>query len=81
LQLAAGDSSGGPTYYAVSRERCEYGDLNGWQFAERLNVQLRPALPQTEANIRKIVPRARERFGRLLVEEVRCALGSHRGRS
>jgi RNA polymerase sigma factor (sigma-70 family) len=72
--LAAAQEPGGPPYYTALRYRSEHAGLTGAQLAERLNADLRPAEPFTEAGLRKVLQRAREKFADLLVEEVARSL-------
>ena len=72
--LAAAQEPGGPPYHTVLRYRSEHANLSGAELAERLNADLRPAKPFTEAALRKVLQRAREKFADLLVEEVARSL-------
>jgi len=71
--LAAAQEPGGPPYHTALRYQSERG-LTGAELAERLNADLRPAKPFTEAALRKILQRAREKFADLLVGEVARSL-------
>lgn len=72
--LAAAQEPGGPPYYTALRYQSERAGLTGAELAERLNADLRPAKPLTEAALRKVLQRAREKFADLLVEEVARSL-------
>jgi RNA polymerase sigma factor (sigma-70 family) len=74
--LAAAQEPGGPPYHTALRYHSEHACLTGAQLAERLNTDLRPAEPFTEAGLRKVLQRAREKFADLLVEEVVRSLQS-----
>jgi len=68
--LAAAQTRGGPAYYTVLHFRTENPDLSGAQLVGPLNAQLQPAQPLTDASLRKMLQRAREKFTDLLVDEV-----------
>src|SRR5262249_18111307 len=74
--LAARQRHDGAPYYYVLRCRTEQPDLSSAQLAEQLTAELKPAEPFTEANLRKILQRARDLFTDLLVEEVANSLQS-----
>jgi RNA polymerase sigma-70 factor (ECF subfamily) len=74
--LAAAQDPGGPPFYAVLRYRTEHPDLNGANLAEQLSRQLSPAEPFTDAGLRKILQRARDKFTDFLLEEVARSLGT-----
>src|SRR5436190_14145823 len=68
--LAAEQAPDGPPFCTALRFRSEHPDLSGAELVERLNDHLRPPQPFTDAGLRKILQRAREKFTDALVEEV-----------
>lgn len=74
--MAEAQEPKGPPFYAVLRFRTEHAELAGAQFTEQLNAQLHPDEPFTEAGLRKILQRARDKFTDLLIEEVAQSLRS-----
>ena len=68
--LASADATGSPPFHAVLRYRTEHPELSGAELVAQLNAQLKPTPPFTDAGLRKILQRARDRFTDLLVEEV-----------
>jgi RNA polymerase sigma-70 factor (ECF subfamily) len=62
------DEPGGGNMYAVLRFRAEHPDMHSSQMAEQLSVDL--GQPFSAVGVRQILHRARERFARLLLEEV-----------
>ncbi len=74
--LAAVEATGGSPYHTVLRFRSEHPELSGTQLTESLNAMLQPDTPLSEANLRKVLQRARDKFTDLLVEEVAQSLQS-----
>lgn len=74
--LAAGQTPDGPPFHTVLRYRSEHPELSGTQLAESINSFLQPVPPYTDAALRKILQRARDKFTDLLVEEVAQSLQS-----
>lgn len=72
--LAATQDAKGPPFYAALRFRSEHPELSGAELTARLVAELKPAEPFTEAGLRKILQRAREKFTDLLVDEVARSL-------
>lgn len=67
--LAAQQRDEGPPFHAALRLHFERGDLSSAQLARALNDRLQPAAAYSEASIRKVLQRAREKFADLLLEE------------
>lgn len=61
-----------PTYHAVLRCRAENPDLRSAELAQRLSAQLGQSM--TDAAVRQTLHRAREKFAKLLWEEVAHSL-------
>lgn len=74
--LAASQSADQPPFHFVLRFRTEHPDLSSSELTEHLNARLKPALPYSEAALRKILQRGRDRFADLLLEEVGRSLGT-----
>jgi RNA polymerase sigma-70 factor (ECF subfamily) len=72
--LAAIQTSGGPPFLTVLRFRSDHPELSSMQMVEQLNAQLQPVPPFTDAGLRKILQRARDKFTDLLVDEVARSL-------
>jgi RNA polymerase sigma-70 factor (ECF subfamily) len=72
--LAAAQDPEGPPFYTVLRFRTEHAGLTSAELAGHLTAQLSPDEPFTEAGLRKLLQRARERFADILVEEVARSL-------
>jgi RNA polymerase sigma-70 factor (ECF subfamily) len=72
--LADAQDPDSPPFYVVLRYRTEHPELSGACLAERLSAELRPAEPFTEAGLRKILQRARDKFTDVLLEEVARSL-------
>jgi RNA polymerase sigma-70 factor (ECF subfamily) len=74
--LAAVPQPRGPSYHTVLRLKTDRPELSSAQLAEELTRQLQPPAPFTDANVRKVVQRARELFTDLVVEEVGRSLAT-----
>lgn len=72
-KLAAHEADG-PPFHAVLRYRSEHPELSSAQLVEHLNALLQPTEPFTDAGIRKILQRARDKFSDFLVDEVAHSL-------
>jgi RNA polymerase sigma factor (sigma-70 family) len=72
--LAAIQTSGGPPFLTVLRFRTAHPELSNLQMLEQLNALLQPTPPFTDAGLRKILQRARDKFTDLVVEEVARSL-------
>lgn len=72
--LAAEQGPTGPPYHAALRLRNDNPTAPVTQLAEQLTAELKPPQPYTDAGVRKILQRARERFTDLLVAEVARSL-------
>jgi hypothetical protein len=72
--LAAAQKPDGPPFHAALKARSDNPDWTGTQLADHLTTALRPAEPFTDAGVRKILQRAREKFTDLLVAEVAQSL-------
>jgi RNA polymerase sigma-70 factor (ECF subfamily) len=70
------ESATGQPYHAVLRYRSEHPQATSEEMALALSAQLRPQQPFTDAGIRKILQRARERFADLLLDVVAASLES-----
>lgn len=68
--LAAAQVPDSSPFNDALRFRSENPKLSSTQMAEILNARLKPVPPFTDAALRKILQRAREKFTDLLVEEV-----------
>jgi RNA polymerase sigma-70 factor (ECF subfamily) len=73
---ALSDDQGGDgsVYYSVLRLRSEQPEMTTVELAERLSAHLRLESPYSEAAVRKVLQRARDRFTDILVEEVARSL-------
>jgi RNA polymerase sigma factor (sigma-70 family) len=74
-ELSADQERGGVPYYSVLRLRADNPDMSSGAMAQALNQQLRPTPALSDAGVRKILQRARERFAELLLQEVARSLG------
>jgi RNA polymerase sigma-70 factor (ECF subfamily) len=70
--LAAVEAGSGQTMYAVLRFRADHPELQSPQMAEQLSVRLGRSL--SAAGVRQILHRARDKFARLLLDEVADSL-------
>lgn len=77
--LASSANADGPPFYAVLRRTCENPKQTSAELAEELTAELKPARPFTEAGIRKVLQRAREKFGACLLVEVSKSLQTSDG--
>jgi RNA polymerase sigma factor (sigma-70 family) len=75
--LAAIQMSGGPPFLTVLRFRSDHPELSNIQMVDQLNAQIQPTPLFTDAGLRKILQRAREKFTDLLVDEVAGSLQSN----
>jgi RNA polymerase sigma-70 factor (ECF subfamily) len=73
--LAAEQREGAQPYYEVLKYRAEHPGAASAQMAQEISAQLRPSRPYTEAAIRKVLQRARQRFAELLIDDVAHSLG------
>lgn len=74
--LASAQEPGSPPFYHVLRLRCENPEWSVTQLAVRVSEHVAAAEPFTDAGIRKILQRAREKFTDLLVDEVAASIQS-----
>ncbi|MBY0522097.1 MAG: hypothetical protein K2R98_01785 [Gemmataceae bacterium] len=72
--LAASSGANGPLLSLVLRSKVEFPRMTAADMAERLTEHLRPDQPFSEVGMRKVLQRAREKFGELLLDEVRNSL-------
>src|SRR5262249_5718532 len=72
--LAEVERATGQPCYSVLRFRAENPGVRSPEMAERLTQALRPEKAFTDANIRKVLQRAREKFADLLLDEVARSL-------
>jgi RNA polymerase sigma-70 factor (ECF subfamily) len=72
--LARVQESAGKPYYAVLRGKTENPQLRTAQLAEQLGAQLGKTF--SEANMRQLLHRARDKFADLLLDEVARSLGT-----
>lgn len=72
--LATAANPDGPPFYEVLRRSCEDGQLTSEELARQLTAELQPARPFTDAGVRKVLQRAREKFGSCLLAEVSRSL-------
>ena len=72
--LAELENSSGTPYHVVLRFKVGHPDLRSAQLAAQLGLLLKK--PLTEAGVRQIVHRARDKFADLLIEEVARSLES-----
>jgi RNA polymerase sigma-70 factor (ECF subfamily) len=72
--LAAAQEPGGPPFHTVLRFRGEHPEWSGAELVARVNERINPTPPFTDAGLRKILQRARDKFTDLLVEEVARSL-------
>lgn len=70
--LAEVEQQGKQPYHAVLRYRAAHGEATSAEMAARLTEELGRSL--TEANVRQVLHRAREKFAELLIEEVKRGL-------
>jgi RNA polymerase sigma-70 factor (ECF subfamily) len=75
--LAAAQTPHGPPFYSALRLRMECPGLTSAELSEKVTAQHCPENPITDANLRKVLQRARELFSDLLVEEVARSLQTH----
>lgn len=72
--LATAANPDGPPFFEVLRRTCEDAQLTSEELARQLTAALQPARPFTDAGIRKVLQRAREKFGACLLAEVSRSL-------
>lgn len=72
--LATAQGPKGPPFYDVLRYRAEHPELSGTELVEHVNARLQPATPLTDAGLRKVLQRARDKFTDLLIDEVARSL-------
>jgi RNA polymerase sigma factor (sigma-70 family) len=64
----------GQPFHAVLRFKSQNPHVKSAEMASRLSAELQPRRPWTEAGIRKLLQRARERFSEILLQEVSRSL-------
>lgn len=74
--LAEAQRESGSPYYAALRLYSENPAARSREIAARLNEELQPERPFTEAGIRQTVHRARKQFAGLLIDEVAASISS-----
>jgi len=72
--LATAQKPDGPPFYAALRLRMEHPALTSAQLADKLTAEHCPENPMMEANLRKVLQRARDLLGDFLVDEVARSL-------
>jgi RNA polymerase sigma-70 factor (ECF subfamily) len=77
--LEAFQAWSGQPFHAVLQFRAENPKLPSHDMARQLSKQLKPAEPFTDAGIRKVLQRAREKFADLLLKEVTQSMESPNG--
>jgi RNA polymerase sigma-70 factor (ECF subfamily) len=74
--LSADQNRDGSVYYSLLRLRSDHPAMTSAELAERLNERQQAGATFTEAAVRKILQRARDRFTDILVEEVSRSIRS-----
>lgn len=69
-------SAAGQPYHAALLYRSEFPQATAGQMAAELSARLQPPHPYSEAGMRKILQRAREKFADHLLDEVACSLST-----
>jgi len=70
--LALADADSGQSFYTVLRFRAEHPELRSHEMAHALAAQF--GEPFSSAGVRQLLHRAREKFAKLLLDEVRASL-------
>jgi RNA polymerase sigma-70 factor (ECF subfamily) len=69
-------AQGGAPYYTVLRHRCDHPEAPAAEIASALDAALKPSAPFSEEGIRKLLQRAREKFGEALLDDLAVSLGT-----